>query len=318
MTAFFRRLKLVYKVYNFFQRSALQHNIALYKKYGLKKNYFSSVSSSDFPPLAAPGSTADITMPLSSSLLFQQADAATRESLQAFDDNGFLIIKNYLSVTAADAINAEINSLLKSGKVKLGHRNKIMFAFHHSALLRKIATDEKLLQLLNLLLQGEAILFQSINFIMGSEQHTHSDSIHMTTYPLGGLLGVWIALDDINEHNGPLHYYPGSHKLPYYLNADYNNEGSACLLGRKSYTEYEEMIAKKITAEGIPKKVFSAQKGDLLVWHANLFHGGEPHTDRQITRKSMVLHYFKKGVVCYHEISQRPALLKKWNGKEQP
>jgi len=145
---------------------------------------------------------------------------------------------------------------------------------------------------------------------MGSEQRTHSDSIHMTTYPAGGLLGVWIALDDISESNGPLHYYAGSHKLPYYMNADYNNEGSRWLIGDKSYTAYEEMIDRKINDIGLPKKIFTASKGDLLVWHANLFHGGEPHTDKNKTRKSMVLHYFKKGAVCYHEITQRPAIIK--------
>lgn len=314
MISFIRRLKPVYAIYNFFHRTALQHNIALYKKYGVKKNYFSAVSSSDFKHLTALPAIAGTSTALNESILFQQADDATRKSMQAFDENGFLIIKNYLSAASADAVNAEIDQLLKTGKVKQGHRNKIMFAFHHSSLLREIAAEKDLLQLLNLLLRGEAILFQSINFIMGSEQHTHSDSIHMTTYPLGGLLGVWIALDDIGENNGPLHYYPGSHKLPYYLNSDYNNEGSAWLLGKKSYTAYEEMIAEKIAAQGIEKKIFTARKGDLLVWHANLFHGGEPHTDRQLTRKSMVLHYFKKGAVCYHEISQRPALLKKWNG----
>ncbi len=313
MTGFIRRLKLVYAVYNFFHRSALQHNISLYKKYGLKKKYFSPVSSSDFKHLPAADPSADDKLPLTGLELFQLADSSTRESMQAFDENGFLIIKNYLSAAEADAINLEIDRLLTSGKVKQGHRNKIMFAFHHSALLQKVATDEKLVQLLNVLLRGKAILFQSINFILGSEQHTHSDSIHMTTYPLGGLLGVWIALDDINENNGPLHYYPGSHKLPYYLNADYNNKGTAWLLGNKTYAAYEAMIAGRIAAGGMEKKIFAAQKGDLLVWHANLFHGGEPHTNKQLTRKSMVLHYFKQGSVCYHEISQRPALLKKWS-----
>lgn len=125
------------------------------------------------------------------------------------------------------------------------------------------------------------------------------------------LLGVWIALEDITEENGPLHYYPGSHRLPYYLNADYQNEGNAWKLGSKSYSEYEEMVAKKIKENGIQKTKFLAKKGDLLIWHANLFHGGEPHQNKLHSRKSMVYHYFKAGSVCYHEITQRPALIKK-------
>jgi ectoine hydroxylase-related dioxygenase (phytanoyl-CoA dioxygenase family) len=132
----------------------------------------------------------------------------------------------------------------------------------------------------------------------------------MTTYPLGGLLGVWIALEDITTENGPLHYYPGSHKLPYYLNSDYNNEGTDYMIGDKSYAEYEKMMQQKIAEQGLKKEIFKAKKGDLLIWHANLFHGGEPHTNKNMTRKSMVLHYFKEHSICYHEITQRPALIK--------
>jgi len=57
----------------------------------------------------------------------------------------------------------------------------------------------------------------------------------MTTFPLGVLLGAWISLEDMTDDNGPLHYYPGSHKLPYYLNGDYANEGTDIMIGNKSY-----------------------------------------------------------------------------------
>ena len=52
-----------------------------------------------------------------------------------------------------------------------------------------------------------------------------------------------------------------------------------------------------------------AKKGDVLVWHANLLHGGMPVVHPALTRKSMVAHYFAEGVICYHEISQRPAVM---------
>ena len=185
-----------------------------------------------------------------------------------------------------------------------------MFAIHQSKLLRETGKNKKLSELLNILIGGKAKLFQSINFLVGSEQETHSDSIHMTTFPLGGLLGVWIALEDIDETNGALHYYPGSHKLPYYLNEDYENTGSKFLIGDKNYSVYEKMLQEKIKTLGLKKQIFQAKKGDLLIWHANLLHGGESHKDKTKTRKSMVYHYFKEGSVCYHELTQRPALLR--------
>lgn len=305
-----RRLKLAYSVYNFFHKKELYHNEALYKKMGLNKKYYSPVSSKDFEKLPGENLTAIESSKLTDNQIFKKSSEENKKSILDFNENGFCILKNYLSPELADKVNLEIETLLKDKKVKFGYGGKIMFAIHASELLNSIGNDKSLNDLLSVLLNGNSILFQSINFIKGSEQDTHSDSIHMTTYPLGGLLGVWIALEDVGGENGPLHYYPGSHKLPYYLNKDYDNEGNSLLIGNKTYSAYERMIEGKIKDLGLKKEIFKAKKGDLLIWHANLFHGGEKHTDAGTTRKSMVLHYFKENSVCYHEITQRPALIK--------
>ena len=117
-----------------------------------------------------------------------------------------------------------------------------------------------------------------------------------------------MALEDVKPEAGPLHYYPGSHTLPYYLNSDYGNEGGVLTIGEKLYTAYEDMIAKKMETTEFQKEIFLPKKGDVLIWHANLLHGGEPQTNPESTRKSMVFHYFDANRVCYHEITQRPAL----------
>jgi len=305
-----KRLKVSYGVYNFFHPGELKHNVPLFKHYGISKRYYSPLSSKDFkevnPALVEPAEVSDFA----GTSLFREMSEENRKSALAFDEKGFLILRGYLSPEKADQFNAEIAGLLSEKKIGFKYVNKVMFAIHQSSLLRSIGERKELKDFLGKLVGGEVSLFQSINFIMGSEQHTHSDSIHMTTFPLGGLLGAWIALDDITTENGPLHYYPGSHKLPYYLNADYDNEGSSMLIGKQTYSAYEAMIEGKIKEWGLKKEVFTAKKGDLLVWHANLFHGGEPHRDKRLTRRSMVLHYFRQNSICYHEITQRPALIK--------
>lgn len=297
-----RRWKLAYMVYNFFNRKRLNHNLKHYRKLGLNKQYFSPVSSKDFKDLDPEilKKNFDRNKPI---INIPSAD------IQSFHENGYLVLQNYLSDEQVDSINDGIQNLIDTGEVKFRHRNKIMFAFKKLPLIKEIGTNPELLAILSVLMEGNAELFQSINFITGSEQHTHSDSVHMTTFPLGGLLGVWIALEDIDEDNGPLHYYPKSHLLPYYLNADYGNEGNSLLLGPKDYTEYEKMIESKVKELSLQKKIFTAKKGDLLIWHANLLHGGEPHHNKSKTRKSMVLHYYNTDCICYHEITQRPALM---------
>jgi phytanoyl-CoA hydroxylase len=306
-----RRLKSVYALYNFFHKKELMHNVELYERLGLKKKYYSPVSSKDFEDLdegllKKTGSA----FKLNDTRLFKGADAETQRSLSEFDEKGYSILRGYFSGSKMDEINSLIESGLKTGLLKFKSNNKIMFALHQIAPIKQLGETSELIELLSTMVGGEVRLFQSINFLHGSEQKTHSDSIHMTTFPLGGLLGVWVALEDIDADNGPLHYYPGSHKLPYYLNADYQNEGSRFLLGDKGYAAYEKMIEGKIEEKGLKKEVFIAKKGDVLIWHANLFHGGEKHLDRSRTRKSMVFHYYMKDSICYHEITQRPALLK--------
>ncbi|MBK7039642.1 MAG: phytanoyl-CoA dioxygenase family protein [Bacteroidetes bacterium] len=312
MKEFLRRFKFTYALYNFFHKNELIHNEAVYNKIGLHKKYYESVSSKDFQHL--PGSNHDELKldfkKLENCALYQQLDETDRLSLKQYDENGYAVLKQFVPESIVDEINEAIDEGLKNGRYEFVNKTKIMFAFHTLPALKKVGTDKKLMELLDVLIDGKAVLFQSINFKMGSEQHTHSDSIHMTTYPLGGLLGVWIALEDIGEDNGPLHYYPGSHKLPYYLNKDYDNEGNAWMIGNKSYDAYEEMIAQKIQENKLQQKNFYAKKGDMLLWHANLFHGGNEHTNKNKTRKSVVFHYFKEGAICYHEITQRPALIK--------
>lgn len=308
-----KRFKILYILYNFFHKKELSHNIPVYRKFGLNKSYFSSVSSKTFANIKDSRTNTENFIKPTNTVLYKCSDKETKNNILNFEKEGFIVLKNYLPNDQVDAINNEITSLLKLKKIKFKFRNKLMFAIHKSYLLRSIGNNPALLELLSSLLKGEAVLFQSINFLRGSEQKTHSDSIHMTTFPLGGLLGVWIALEDMTGENGPLHYFPGSHKLPYYLNSDYNNEGNSFLIGDKDYTEYEKMLAEKINKQNLQKKIFLAKKGDLLIWHANLLHGGEPHINKNKTRKSMVLHYYKKDSICYHEITQRPALIKNYS-----
>lgn len=302
-----RSYKFPYIVYNFFHKKKLKHNIPLFKKYGLKKKYYSSISGKDFKGLPENERHFDLDK-VRSSVFYKTLSEENQKSVDAFDEKGYAILKGFLSPENADKINDKIDELLKNGTIKFRYINKLMFVIHHSDLIKKTGEDKDFLDFLSLLFDGKAKLFQSINFINGSQQKTHSDSIHMTTYPLGGLLGVWIALEDTDASNGALHYIPGSHKLPYFMNGDYDNEGSSGKLGDKGYKGYEEFLDRKIKELGLKKEIFNAEKGDALIWHANILHGGEPHTDKTRTRKSLVYHYFDENSICYHEVTERPAL----------
>jgi ectoine hydroxylase-related dioxygenase (phytanoyl-CoA dioxygenase family) len=151
--------------------------------------------------------------------------------------------------------------------------------------------------------------FQSINFLTGSEQAAHSDSIHMTTYPLGYLAAAWIALEEMTPANGPLIYFPGSHRLPYLLNGTYDHGGNAFVIGEEAYARYEKEVAQAIEQGHFERHEFIARPGDVLIWHANLLHGGKKMAVPNASRRSMAIHYFADDVVCYHELTQRAAMI---------
>ncbi len=313
-TGFLRGLKLSYVVNNLLNAKKLRHNKALYKKFGVKKSIYAPIGSKDFGYSLAGGfpwlDTPGIVGTLPQNPDFQQFSEEEQVQILNFIENGFLILKGFYSEEEVNKINEEVDHLLAERRTDFNYTGrKIMDAYRFSEVIENdFFKNERLLRLLNFLMGKKVIPFQTINFIQGSEQRAHSDSIHMTTHPPGYLIASWTALENIHESNGPLYYYPGSHRLPYITTQDYDSGNTRFFLG-DSNKKYEDKVEEVLKESCFEKAYFHAEKGDVLVWHANLLHGGEAIKQSGATRKSMVAHYFCEGVICYHEMSQRPALL---------
>lgn len=306
-----KQFKFAHWIYNLFHYKMLLHNKAAYKKYNIHKPLVASISSKDFPDKESRAwlDTGDSKKLAATKEEFSHFPTDIQQQLLSWSDNGFMILKKFFDDDAVEAINKEIEKLVERKKLHFTHDNKLMFANKISSVIKKITHEKKLTNILDFILAKETVPFQTINFLRGSNQRAHSDSIHMTTYPLGYLIAVWIALEDTNMQNGSLFYYSGSHRLPYLLNNDFNEGETAFTLGKKDYTDYEDVLEDLILKKNFEKKIFLAKKGDAFIWHANLVHGGSPVMDSSLTRKSMVIHYYAKDVIKYHEISERPSLL---------
>lgn len=307
-----KQIKPIHWLYNLWNFRALKHNREAYRKFGIHKPLFASISSKDFPDKESKAwlDIADSSVAAPQNAEFSSFSADLQGQIKNWSTNGYIIIKGLLKEEGVEAINTEVAQLMKSGKLVFTNGNKLMFANRLSSLIQNITTHPQIIVLLNFLLGKNVIPFQTINFINGSEQKAHSDSIHMTTYPLGYLIAAWIALEDITPDNGPLFYYPGSHKLPFLLNDDYNTTSSLLTLGSKKYRDYEDVLQAIVDEKHFEAKPFLAKKGDVLIWHANLVHGGAPIVNKSLTRKSMVVHYYADDVIKYHEITERPSLMK--------
>lgn len=311
-TGFFRNLRWVHTLYSLLHRKGLAHNEHLYPYYGINKSIYSSISHKDFEGKKAKLPWLDTVInekDIQNHPAFCQFPEAIEIQLLQWHKNGYLIWEQFLDTETVDAINQDVDNLLEKNEVGFNYTHRKIFnAYRQSYIIRKVIKDKRLLQLLSFILDKKVLPFQTINFLKGSEQHAHSDWIHMSTFPQGYLIAAWFALEDITLEQGAVSYFPGSHLMPYLNNSDYPNSSNRWMVDGNANQKYETRMQAMIKEHPLEKKIFTAKKGDVLIWHGNLIHGGEPMLHQELTRKSMVAHYFAEGVICYHEISERPAI----------
>ncbi len=174
-------------------------------------------------------------------------------------------------------------------------------AWRFSPAAREIACAPKVMELLQILYQRRPIPFQTLNFEYGTEQRTHSDSLHFHSVPHGFMCGVWVALEDIGSEAGPLHYYPGSHRLPFF---DMHDIGLPT--GFQSYQAYEDFVEQLMESQKLERVELPLRRGEAVVWSANLFHGGSAIRNPEATRYSQVTHYYFEGCAYYQPGASDP------------
>ena len=241
-------------------------------------------------------------------------DNYTREIVKQFAEQGYVIIDDLGIENISEIVDRIVKDLTpiygEKGKVKSAwiYNDRIQDAWTFNQDVKKIATAPHIINLLKILYQREPIPFQTLNFRFGTEQSTHSDSIHFSSVPARFMCGVWVALEDIDANNGPLHYYPGSHKLPIFDLNDLGITGSYQNKPYDIYPVYEEFLQSLIEYNGLKKVELYVKKGQALIWAANLLHGGSPVLDKNRTRYSQVTHYYFSDCMYYIPLLSDPFL----------
>ena len=169
---------------------------------------------------------------------------------------------------------------------------RIQDAAKFSPAVKELAVAPKILKLLELIYGRMPFPFQTLNFPVGTEQNIHSDTVHFSSWPERFLCGVWVALEDIGEKQGPLFYWPGSHRFPCLTNEFVRGLKQ---LDKPSQKIFEPVWLEMVKEACIQPEKFVARKGQVLIWTANLLHAGGAHTDLDCTRWSQVTHYYFEG-----------------------
>jgi hypothetical protein len=142
-------------------------------------------------------------------------DPAIASIASFFQQNGYVVIDPQIP----DELIEETNSVLRDLFVPTydpwyADETRVQDLWFFNEQVRQIALAPRVLEILRALYGREPLPFQTLNFRVGSQQRTHSDIIHFDSFPFGFMCGVWLAMEDVDRTNGPLHYFPVSHTLP--------------------------------------------------------------------------------------------------------
>lgn len=226
-------------------------------------------------------------------------DETQKKEAAFFNEHGYLILSDVFSEKEIHTARTVLENTLKDS---FKHEDpRAMDLWKQSDIIKKIAIKESLLEKIKMLYGRKPIPFQTLNFKRGSQQNPHSDTIHFSSFPERFMCAAWVALEDMDEENGTVVYYPGSHKLrPFdysYLIPDFDVPKS---ISADFYlTKYEPFIKDLMDINGFEAKPLIIKKGDVLIWSANLIHGGLPVKDKSRTRWSQVTHYYFENCLYY-------------------
>jgi phytanoyl-CoA hydroxylase len=252
--------------------------------------------------------------------------------LRHFAEQGFLVIDLPQGLELADTLLAGVERLWaerpaevafayespprRMSRSDLGRDRRPKHRLHdihsHVEAARALYLDRELFSWMRLILGQEPVAIQSLFFEYGSQQVLHRDPVVVPTGKPGHLLASWIALEDIHPGSGALVYVPGSHRLPYYEFApgEYQFDGSR--MGAAEIEAATTWDDARAAEKGLAPRLFTPKKGQALLWHASLRHGGGPVEDERLTRKSFVVHYSTASTYPVRAIS----LLKDGPGQE--
>jgi phytanoyl-CoA hydroxylase len=150
------------------------------------------------------------------------------------------------------------------------------------------------LRFLTQIYERPPVVFQSMTMRKGSQENLHIDTGPLTLTEPMAMAASWVALEDVQPRSGEFQFVPGSHRLPELLHygTDKGHDGD--------YREYHKILQTTMQMceeRGLKTEIFKAKKGDVLIWHADLMHGGVEIEDRSRTRKSLVAHFMPLGVM---------------------
>jgi hypothetical protein len=234
---------------------------------------------------------------------------ALGEQIRGFVRDGFIIIPNAVPHETLSQLNADVDDVWSGNgqglKIeafnngvaeivdvdpKYARQNtKLLDAYQQLDSARRAAAAPAAVKFMTAVFEDKPKAFQQLHFMWGSNQPIHKDSAYVKIdgNPMS-MVASWLALEDVKPGTGELEYYVGSHRAPDYIFGGFSKWMEAAPAEHMNFLAALHTEAEQL---GFARSSFLPKAGDLLLWHADLAHGGSTVRIPGVTRKSLVTHF---------------------------
>lgn len=217
------------------------------------------------------------------------------EQIKQFRQDGFLLLRNFLSADRCDRMRAVTTEHLQKAiapiefEAEVGYpgapasmdapggktARRLRDAYHRDACFREWASSPELVSMLSQLLEEEVCLVLAHhNCVMtkhpdyGTATGWHRD-IRYWSFLRNELITVWLALGDETEQNGGLQFIPGSHRLMVQPEQ----------LDKLDFLRPDHPQNQTLFSQGVTPAL---HKGDIVLFHSGLFHAAHRNSSDQV------------------------------------
>ncbi|MGH9361492.1 MAG: phytanoyl-CoA dioxygenase family protein [Thermoanaerobaculia bacterium] len=259
--------------------------------------------------------TSDAQRQIAARARARELTAEEEANLRKFAADGYFTLQLEVSAADAAAIDRDVDALWSTRPANVAFAydspprrfsaaaaaadRKPRYRIHElhaaSATALRLYLDPTIHRYASLILGATAVATQSLYFEYGSQQALHRDSVVVPTPRFGHLVAAWIALEDIAPESGPLAYVPGSQRFPFYEFRPGSHVYDPSVHSEADVRAAMDFYTGELERSRLPVRHFTGKRGETLVWHSALMHGGAPPTAPSRTRKSLVVHFSRLG-----------------------
>lgn len=209
------------------------------------------------------------------------------------------------ALAGIDAFKATHRKAVAGNANEFGHLYRVVNLHLAIDALADAFADNQALAVADRFFGEPATLYTSLYYERGSEQALHQDTPYFCTRPADRYLGVWLALDDVDVDNGPLRVVPRSHLLPEIdvralARKLFPDPASIPGISQEGWLAYQNAVQQQCDERGMQAQEIHVRRGDVIIWHPSMFHGGAPHHVSARPRRSLVMHVTPPGVPVHH------------------